>query len=409
METKRRGNLSNFAAGTNILKAVVGLGILTLPRATAEIGWLASLVGLVIVAILSVGGIFVAVWAQQQLAATTNEVSQLVGLHVKPNCAKRVDLGLGFFDGLTGRVFGPGGRLACVILLTACQFATGVVYLDIIASTVESSFPGRNIRPLTHAALFVLLSLLSIVRTLQGVAWLSAIGLAIYGFICSGLFLETAQQWSQGILGHSSTALKVSADGFGTWFGTVNFAFGGFNIAVLVYDDMERPEDFVKVTNISFAVCGFAYATVAICGYLCFGDDVETMLYKSFRDESIFSRGSEWSIAIILVFSYILNMVPVYNLVERLCDDSQVTARLQYTILRSLVVAFTVMVAFAVPDALYVIDFTGALFGTALSFVLPALVYLRVVKRPAVWEYVLCAGLIAMGLAGTLSIFANMF
>lgn len=409
MTAKHRGHLSNWAAGINILKAVVGLGVLALPRATAEIGWLACLLGMFIVAILSVGGIFVAVWAQQELAGTKHERAALVGPHGSTSHADNVsmDLGLGFFDGLTGRVFGPPGRWACVIFLTACQLATAVVYVDVVASTVENAFPGQNARLLIHVALFVLLSLLSIIRSLEGVAWLSALALAIYGFICSGLFLETAQQLSQGILGQSSRAVIASGDGFGTWFGTVSFAFGGFNIAVLVYDDMENPEDFIKVTNITFAVCGVFYATFAISGYLCFGDDVETMLYKNFQDGSIFERGSEWSIAVILLFSYILNMVPVHNLVETLLAELSCTARLHYTFLRATVVACTVVVAFALPDVLDVIDVTGAVFGAALSFVLPAMVYLRVAKYPAAWEFMLCAGLIGIGLAGALSTLFN--
>eukprot|EP00416_Gambierdiscus_australes_P011031 CAMPEP_0171129524 /NCGR_PEP_ID=MMETSP0766_2-20121228/119125_1 /TAXON_ID=439317 /ORGANISM="Gambierdiscus australes, Strain CAWD 149" /LENGTH=48 /DNA_ID= /DNA_START= /DNA_END= /DNA_ORIENTATION= len=47
------GDLSNWGAGANILKGLIGLGVLTLPYVTKLVGWLPSLVGMALIALLS--------------------------------------------------------------------------------------------------------------------------------------------------------------------------------------------------------------------------------------------------------------------------------------------------------------------------------------------------------------------
>lgn len=391
-------DLSDWGAGANILKGLIGLGVLSLPYATSQIGWLPSIVGMAVIAFMTVWGIFFAVMAKDLVDEGDKE-------HVcisdrKADNAKDLRVGagqvtgLGFFDRIVWQVFGPAGQLVCSLSIATCQFVTAAAYISLVVRSVLSYYPDRNLYVVVLVAYGLVLLFLSAVRTLRGISVLSLIGLATYVLIFLAL-LATAVSGGRDSSAPASLMVKNEKPDFGRWFGISAFAFGAFNIAIVVHDDMRHPSHFFWVTSWAFAACWLFYSAFALLGYLVYGEYVKDIIYLSFPEGSFLRNASLLSICVILTLTYVLQMFPLFSSAEQLCGRNA-----HYLSVRAALVLSTCIFACMFPETTLCIEMAGAICAVISSFLLPPLVYLKLNPYAEVRHYAIGIMLIGLGCFG---------
>jgi len=379
----------DFSGSINILKSLIGLGILTLPYATKQIGWIPSLIGMALIAYMTVMGILFAVMAKRCVQASESRA-----IVESPN--EPEDTGLGSFDRTVWRAFGEPGRILCAVCIAATQVVTGIAYVAIIAETLQ---PNKDDYRYVVALIVIgaVLTTLSLVRTLQGVSVLSVLGLLVYLFIFGALAVQVRHAEDPS----SVHAFVWTNPGYGQFFGLTSFAFGAFVIPILVADELGDEKRFIHVCSGSFIACWAFYSTFAMLGYFGYGSRTSDMIYKNFPKNSVQYSGSTISLCIILALTFVLHLLPVYSCAEK----ALAPWKLHYSIARTCVITLILCFVYLVPSATFVISYIGGVAKVITSFILPPLVYLRVGTDIKMFEIVQAWSVVIFGLLGGIFIF----
>lgn len=393
----KSGDLSNFGAGVNLLKFMIGLGIISLPYATAQVGWIPSLYGLAVVAFITAAGLFLGVMSRERLDHPEFEENRPLVKDAPDRWQDVPTFGLGSFDQIVGFTLGWKSQYLYALCIAIGQFATGVVYVDVITDTNDF-----HLRICGLLGVGVALSILSLIPTLRGVAMLSGLGLLIYIFLFVVLIGELTH-------GPEPSAVMINHNhaNFGKWFGISSFAFGVFPIAFVIYDDMRDRASFYKVTGWTVTACWAIYAAFAIIGYMCYGSDTEILIFENFPAGSLIRNGSYAALTAILIFSYVIQMMPLYNWAAQTCSAWKSIGHFatSYPVIftaltRWPLVWLTVAVAFVVPNVAKVIDTAGAMTAVLSGFVFPAVVYMVLSSSHEWKERLLCLLVIVVGTFG---------
>lgn len=407
------GNLSDLGAIVNMCKFCIGLGIISLPHVTSKVGWLTSVVGLAGIGALTLMGICFGAMVRSKLDdaqkpdVLDEETTPLVGDLKAKHWTDFPDYGMGCFDRIVGQVFGQFAQWLCVFCLAGGQFMTAVVYIFVIMSNVEEFFHGHgSIKLQVALVLSFVLCCLSMIPTLRGIAVLSALGLSIYLFLYAGFITELGNKAWDGHLPADIEMVKPDMQ-FGAWFGVSCFAFCGFPIAMAIYDEMAAPRNFYKVMSCSFGLVWAAYATFAVLGYACYGAKADYLVYMNFPEGSAFREGSSVSLALVLTFSYAVQMMPVFNCAAAQCHRVKLFEGCSLAYVRLPLVCLTVFVSCVMPNMRVLLNTLGAICGVLIGFIIPAATYWKVSSSSEWKERFVCFLLIALGVAGTVTSFTS--
>ena len=450
---------SRALALVNLLKTMIGAGLLTLPYATSQVGLILSFFGLAVLAFLSQVAIRMCVRcaayapsARKALLGAMRESALDAGLaaslrqtgeeearaSVERLSSARVSRatdasqgsallafaaaspagavardstvvddghGAGSWQIIAQAAYGTRGRLVTVIALIVAQFGTSTSYLDFCVTTLTAYTPLGSYAALgaVSAALWVACWL----RQLRSVALLSAVALAVYGFVLALLFLFGAERiecappcWAPPCAapppcnGSSVEEEPSSGDapaaalrlarwaGLGAWFGPSLFAFEGMGTALSIYESMETadPAPFFWVVSAGYVVTFALYVGVGSFAYIAWGDGVASVVIDSFTAGPL-RLAAHVALSLILGLSFVLQMTPVFHISEDLLLEGgsgfAALPRWAWPLVRLGWVALAALVAAAVPDMEMMVSLTGAVAFSAIGFVLPGLFFLR--------------------------------
>ena len=359
----------------NLMKAMVGSGLLTLPWATAQVGVVVSVVGLALIAFLTQYAIrllvrcLVAVSGAELIATTAprSDGSAATSSHGRS------------WEKISEAAFGAPGVAISLAFLVSAQLGVCASYLAFFATQLHDHglFSSVRFAVLGSAAVIGVVCQL---RRLQNVALLSTAALLVYSYVL-------ALSWYYGVQAPLRTTPLRLADvgGVGAWFGPSIFAFEGIGPAISVFESLgSDPEPFARVVTAAFSFNVVLYGAVAALGYAAWGDGVAQVLIDSFPDGGG-STSAELALSISLALSYAIQMTPVFALLEGRLErsESNLLADLASTPLPRLAVVFvTALAALAVPNMEQLVSLTGAVSFSAIGFVLPGLFFLRLKPPP---------------------------
>jgi amino acid permease len=423
-----RGDLSEAGAVINILKGLIGMGILSLPYATMRVGWLPSILGMVAIAGLLLSGIFMVVLAKARLANKALGHSPFEGTlaEKEPLTAsegwavaavsttaeedgKEDGVGHGSphgglvcsFDQTVGELLGGWNQVICALSLVFGQWACGMVYVKVIAESLGTYWPESFVA--MYLPIGFVLAGLCLLETLKRVTYLSAAGLGTYVFILIALVVGLVEKTSEGTAGASAYFVAPRSEtSYGTWFGCTAFAFGGLPIAILVYDDMREPQRFIRATWVGYTLTWLMYTAFAMLGYFSYGKDVEQVIYMNFGQDSFWRHASLVSIVTILAFTFVLQQMPTFAFAHSLCQRAGWPFQgLHYSVVRFVIVWSCVIVAWLMPSAVAVIDTFGAITTILSGMIYPAVLFWKVSRPDEYFMRMLCVLLVALGVFGT--------
>mmetsp|Transcript_89676 Transcript_89676/g.178304 ORF Transcript_89676/g.178304 Transcript_89676/m.178304 type:complete len:153 (+) Transcript_89676:44-502(+) len=133
-KTQEQPGLSEAAAVATLTQATIGIGVFSLPYATAQIGILPSALGTLVIAVMSAAGIYVGVDSVRLHAGHGPAELQTLVNNVRASVGESPS-GLGFLSDLCGDLFGPAMRVVCGACILCGQLVGAAACIGVVADT----------------------------------------------------------------------------------------------------------------------------------------------------------------------------------------------------------------------------------------------------------------------------------
>jgi len=139
---------------------------------------------------------------------------------------------------------------------------------------------------------------------------------------------------------------------------------------------------FGKVTGISFGISTAIYAAVSAMAFLTFGANCDGLILNNYSTKDLLISASRFAVAISLIFSYPLLFVGTRDGtldLLKISEEKRTVSLLNQTTFALL--GLTTALAWKLTDLSFVSSISGAVFGTALIFVYPSLMFRAAIKN----------------------------
>ncbi|ESR51935.1 hypothetical protein CICLE_v10031712mg [Citrus x clementina] len=361
----------------NGLNVVSGVGILSIPYALSQGGWL-SLIILFLVAVLC--------WYTGLLLRRCMDANPLIKTYP--------DIG--------DLAFGCKGRAMVSILMYLELYFVAVEFLILEGDNLEKLFPnfGFIISGLKIGGKqgFVLLTALIIWPT----TWLRSLGILAYvsaGGVLASITLVACVLWVGAVdgVGFHERGKLLNWGGLPTAVSLYTFCYCGHSVFPTLCSSMKDRRQFSKVLVACFIISTANYGSMAILGYLMYGDHLKSQVTLNLPIRKISSKLAIYTTLINPLTKYAVIITPIATALE---DTPHLRKSRPISILvRTVLVISTVIVAITIPFFGYVLAFTGSFLGVTVSILLPCLCYLRINKtaRRFGLELMLIVGILLIG------------
>ncbi|KAK7251894.1 hypothetical protein RIF29_35494 [Crotalaria pallida] len=387
MENQNQLQVSNTGQpnkGTNFFKTcfnglntLSGVGILSMPYALSQGGWL-SLILLLVIAMLC--------WYTGLLLQRCMDGHPLIKSYT--------DIG--------EVAFGYKGRAMIAILMYLELYLVAVEFLILEGDNLEKLFPNMNIKiaafQIGGKRGFVLLSALVILPT----TWLRSMGALAYvsvGGVLAPIILIGCILWVGQVdgVGFHERGQLVNWGGVPTTFSLFTFCYCGHAVFPTLRTSMQDKSQFYKVLLVCFVISTMTYGSIAITGYVMFGDDLNSQITLNLPSKKISTKIAIYTTLINPFTKYAVIITPIANAIEhtKLFNNSKAISIL----IRTTIVVSTVLVAIFIPFFGYVMAFIGAFLSVAVTLLLPCLCYLKINKaaRQFGLELMIIIGILLIG------------
>eukprot|EP01135_Chromosphaera_perkinsii_P006513 Nk52_evm3s533 gene=Nk52_evmTU3s533 len=355
----------------NAVAAMVGLGILGLPVALSEAGYV-------------LGGVFIlgcALFAAQCAVLLSDAMTMGNPRRVMVTYAELGQYAMGSFGKYIAHisVYGTCLGASILFLILANSMAKATVGEDVMSDIAWSS---------VNAAILLPFIVLKNFHSVSYVAAVGVLGSVVSSVICLVLvFIELSNQDSD-----ANIVTEAFGDDFQkaiTSFSTFAFSFGGAAIFPEMQRVMKDPRSFPKATYISFAVILAMYLPMAYICYFVLGKDI--LLDPSTDGNVVNALQQNWGTTVLYAFvwvavmaSFIVLILPVFRSVEgafktaTMPENKELAFRL---ISRFIILAFCWFISILIPFFGDLMSFLGATTVTATSFLLPIIFWAKLLGR----------------------------
>ncbi|KAK1432464.1 hypothetical protein QVD17_09361 [Tagetes erecta] len=363
----------------NGLNALSGIGIITVPYALAEGGWLSLLLFLAI-------------------ASSTFYTGLLIKrcMDTDPTIRSYPDIG--------DRAFGKTGRVIVLILINMELYLIATGFLIMEGDNLSKVFPHMDFDILgVHVSSkksFVIIVGAVVLPT----TWLNNMKILSYisatGVLASLIILGSVL-WV-GVfdgVGFQEKGRLVKWNGMPTAVSLYAFCYGVHPVFPTLYTSMRNKRQFSKVLLLCFVIATITYASMAVVGYLMFGSKVESQITLSLPTDKSSSKVAIFTTLVMPIVKYALLMTPIVHSIEERFLSSFKARKFSLLIKTTLVIT-TVVVALALPFFGDLMSLVGAFLTVSASIALPSLCYLKISGTYKIFgvELVLIGFIVLMGI-----------
>ncbi|KAF3794209.1 Vacuolar amino acid transporter 1 [Nymphaea thermarum] len=342
----------------NGLNALAGVGILSIPYALSEGGWV-SLIFLVLVA----------------------AVCCYTGILLK-RCME-ADPQVRTYQDVGDLAFGTKGRITISAFLFLELFLVAVEFLILEGDNLAKLFPQLSFRVGGHviggSRAFIIISALVFLPTV----WLRSLKLLSYvsaGGVIASVVLVASVLWAATVdgVGFHQKGEVFRLNGVPTTVSIITFCYCGHSLFPTICSSMKDRTEFPKVLFACFVICTFNYGSMAVIGYLMYGNEVKSQLTLNLPVEKLSSKIAIYVTLVNPLTKYALIVTPIAATIEdNLVSKSTIITSL---LTRTTLVASTALVALAVPFFGYMMALIGSFLSITVSVLFPCICYLKICK-----------------------------
>ncbi|KAL2326666.1 hypothetical protein Fmac_025724 [Flemingia macrophylla] len=374
------GQCSFGQAVLNGINALCGIGILSTPYALKEGGW-AGLSILLLYAILSF----------------------YTGLLLR-YCLDS-EPGLETYPDIGQAAFGTSGRVVISIILYVELYACCIEYIIVESDNLSTLFPNAHISlggiHINSHILFAIVTSIAVIptvwlRDLRILSYISACGviatfMVVFCLLWVCLVDNAAIDAKGGTTTLNLTTLPVA-------MGLYGYCYAGHAVFPNLYTAMANRNQFPAVLLVCFAICTSLYCAVAVMGYSAFGEGTLSQYTLNMPQDLVASKIAVWTTVVNPFTKYALSLSPVALCIEELIPPNNPNFNIYSKLIRTALVASTLVVGLSVPFFGLVMSLTGSLLTMFVSLILPAACFLRIRgSRITLFQVALCVTIITVG------------
>lgn len=376
-----KDDIDSYKVIFNILSAIMGAGILGLPRSLADCGWFGVM-------------ILGAVSCQQTYTG------KLIGdlMIAMPQARSYSDVGY--------MAWGPLGKNLVLCTQMAQCLGVSILYLILAGSNLNSIFSGEDDNRFFYTSLvaFVLLPTIFF-RSIKEIAIISVLGVITSILVALIIVKESVLRPMEHPRYTNPTLTSMSSAA-----GTMIFAYGAHALFPSIQHDMTNKKVFNRCLFQSFSIIFVVYSSVAITSFYAFGCHLQPNVLHNLAADSNLTLFVSLLITGHVIAAYALFMSPVFTTMESLWGLSgRPHSRSDYfrsCVLRAVMIGLTFIVAASIPFFGDVMSLLGCSCITMLSVLLPIGFFTRffwesLSTKTIVFHAVICLVSAAVGLLGT--------
>ncbi|RIB24702.1 transmembrane amino acid transporter protein [Gigaspora rosea] len=353
------GNGSDWAAYMNIVCVVAGSGALGIPYALQQGGWI-SLMFLILAALMSTYTSIKLIECLDHGKTRKTSISELAYY-----------------------AFGNIGLCVVGFFFNVISLGCPILYLVLSGDNLQTLFSNYGIDLGMQTWVYICAGTMCIpfifLKSMKETAWLSIFGVATTLFVVLIVFIISIIEYPNNSKNHHDF---ISFRNLPIALSTFFFSFGGNVVYPHIQASMKNKKAWPKVITLAKLTITFMYLLIGIPAYLTYGRNTQSPIYLSLPPGLIVD------ITTIMITMHILLALPVYqtafslelenflftNISITLNNTSEFISR---TIIRLILVIFTVYVAVTVPYFTNIMALLGALGNGVLIMVTPMLIWIK--------------------------------
>nr|KIR46652.1 solute carrier family 38 (sodium-coupled neutral amino acid transporter), member 11 [Cryptococcus bacillisporus CA1280] len=365
-----RGSLLD--AVTNMANSIIGAGIIGLPYAVSQAGFVMGVFLLIALA-------FISDWTIRLVILTSKLSGRESYTETMHHC------------------FGPIGAMAVSFFQFSFAFggtaAFHVIIGDTIPRVISYIFPSFAENAflrlfVNRQAVIIICTLfisfpLSLHRDIVKLSKSSSFALvSMVIIIVSVLFRSVAVD--QSLRGSSSDMFSIVKPGVFQAIGVISFAYACHHNSNYIYKSINIPtlDRFNMVTHISTGISLIACLLVAVCGYVVFTNKTEGNILNNFSSEDWLINIARFCFGANMSTTIPLEVFVCREVIEETFYKSKPFGKLRHVIITSAVIFTTMGLALTTCDLGVVLELAGGLSASALAFILPASAYFVMLSGP---------------------------
>ena len=376
------GKSTNTQLAFNIIISFVGAGLLGMPYAFLQSGWLLGSIALVIVSAANVYAMLRLVDVRKRLEADGH---------------KNV---LGYGD--VGRVvMGERGEQVVNICLVISQVGFATAYIIFIASNIQSLAPSVDSAVICFGCIPILSLLVQAkeMKTLSPFSLLADVA-TVVGI--STVFFQDYEHYR-----HDDDIAEFNWTNLYYVIAISVYSLEGVVLVLPLESSAQNRKAFPYLLTGVITAITVIMALFGTAGYLAFGDQTLAPITLNLTHGS--GMFVKLALCVALYFTYPMMMFPVHGILEALVTN------VPSFIIRTLLVILTAIVAYSIPDFGKFLSLVGSSICTLLGFIFPCYFHLKVfgVHELSWWQslldIVLVVGGTVFAFVGTYHSFLNLW
>lgn len=298
--------------------------------------------------------------------------------------------------------FGYKGRAMVAIFMYLELYLVAVEFLILEGDNLEKLFPNMNFKiaclQIGGKRGFILLTALVILPT----TWLRSLEVMAFisvGGVLASIILIGCVLWVGEVdgVGFHERGHLVKWGELPTTMSLFAFCYCGHAIFPTLRNYMQDKSQFYKVLLVCFVTSTITYGSMAIIGYMMFGDYLKSQVTLNLPIKKISTKIAIYTTLINPFTKYAVIVTPIANAIEDTLLFHK--SKAIFILIRTTIVVSTVLVALFIPFFGYIMAFIGAFLSVTVSLLLPCLCYLKINKAAQRFglEFTIIVGILFIG------------